>query len=99
MVSSSRTTANAQTIKKRKDLSSNGTTFQNLFIYSQEKDENANKKDASGIFSKIKRKITHPYTKKHISDSAEQLKSYLEKLVNELIAMETNPSLQQLLFQ
>ena len=78
--------------------------FQNspycLFICSQEKDENGSKKeDESDIFAKIKRKITYSFTKKHISDSAEQLKSYLEKLVQELIAMETNPSLQELLFQ
>ena len=56
-------------------------------------------KKTEGLFSKAKQKVTHHFTKNYISDNAEQLKKYVEKLKTELFTMENNISIKELLMQ
>ena len=52
-----------------------------------------------GLFTKLKQKVTHPFTRNYISENAEQLKEYVEKLEAELFAMENNLSIKDLAVQ
>ena len=52
----------------------------------------------SGSFpEKIVRKIKHSFTKEYISDRAEKLRKYIERLLREAVAMERNPTISDLL--
>ena len=46
---------------------------------------------------KIARKIKHSFTKEYISDRAEKLRKYTERLLREAVAMERNPTISDLL--
>ena len=46
---------------------------------------------------KIVRKIKHSFTKEYISDRAEKLRKYTERLLREAVAMERNPTISDLL--
>ena len=45
---------------------------------------------------KVKRKITHPFRRDYISERAEKLKRYLEKIDTELFAMENDKVMRNL---
>ena len=52
---------------------------------------------AGSLPEKIARKIKHSFTKEYISDRAEKLRKYTERLLREAVAMERNPTIADLL--
>ena len=56
-------------------------------------------KQKVGLIAKLRQKVTHPFTRNYISERAEQLKTYVQKLEAELHIMENNESIQDLVFQ
>ena len=53
--------------------------------------------EAGSFPEKIARKIKHSFTKEYISDRAEKLRKYTERLLREAVAMERNPTISDLL--
>ena len=59
--------------------------------------QDAASSEAGSFPEKIVRKIKHSFTKEYISDRAEKLRKYTERLLREAVAMERNPTISDLL--
>ena len=53
--------------------------------------------EAGSLPGRIARKIKHSFTKEYISERAEKLKRYTERLLTEAVLMERNPTIADLL--